>query len=514
MADSTLGNVLYPLVQIAFDSSQAGTGAAAKPTLLIGQVTTEQPDVIVTALSVSQVSALCGAGSHLAAMYAAYVLNDPTAQISILPLADAAGATAASGSIVITGPATGNGTLFLMISDIEVQVGVAAGQTASQIAANVVSALNAYQVNGLTLPVLATVDGTDNYKVDLTANNKGTLGNRINISLNYHGLQGGEQLPAGVTVAITAMSGGATDPVLTGLAAIIGDRPFRFILHPYSATGAMATFASLMSFVGGRWDPTRGSWGHCFTARQDTAANLAEYGPDNNDPHSTVMIYETGSPSPPWKWVAGVIGIAAGSMRGDNGQPPQTPTQTLSPQGLLAPNTSNGGEAAWSHNPQDNTLLGLGMGTTYYDGAGGIYIQRMPTTYQTNSFGEPSKAYFDTEDMYLLMSESDFLTAWFQQRYARVNIAEAGSAFGSGLPIVTTTSMTADLVAAYTTMQQLGWVTDPAAFIAASSVELNPSNDNGIIINFDPYNIVGLRQIGVINQFRKFSAAIQAAAAS
>jgi phage tail sheath gpL-like len=510
MADSTIGNVRYPLVQIAFDSSQAGPSSAPKYTLLIGQVTTDIPGVIVQGLSNSLVNALCGSGSHLAMMYANNVLNDPTGTIFLLPLPDAEDSTAAAGSYSITGPATGNGTLVPMVMDIEVPVGVISGQTGAQIATNMVAAINAMP----GLPVTAAIDETNAFQVDLTAKNKGTLGNRINLSLNYYGLAGGEQLPSGLTVAITAMSGGATDPSLAGVAALVADKPYRFILHPYSSEPEMEVFAAMMSFQGGRWDPTRGSWGGCFTARQDLAANLLTYGPSNNDSHSTVMAYETGSPTPPWKWVAAVIGAATSSMRGDNNMPPQRPTQFLQVQGVLAPNTSNGGEDAWSALPEQNSLLGVGLGTTFYSSSGGVFIQRMPTTYQTNAEGQPSQAYYDTEDMYLLMAQSDYLLGWYTSKYPQVLIADTGSTFGSGLPIVTTTSLKCDLVAAYTNMQQMGWVDDVAAFTAACTVVQSPTNPNGVSILFTPFNIEGLRQVGITNQFRKFNATVLAAQAA
>jgi phage tail sheath gpL-like len=443
-------------------------------------------------------------------MYINNQLNDPAGNVFVIPVADAAGATAASGSFAFTGPATGNGTLFLYITDVLVQVGVTAGMTGAQMATAARAAIN----GTFGIPVTATIDGTNAYQVDVAARNAGTLGNYINLSLNYQGMQGGQQLPAGVTVAVTAMSGGATDPTLAGLAGLIGDKPYRFILHPYSLATPMGIFAGIMSFTGGRWDPTRGSWGHCFTARQDTNANLLTYGPTNNDPHATVMAYETGSPTPPWKWVAAVIGAATASMRGDGDLPPQRPTQFIKVQGVLRPNTSNGGQDAWSKLPQDNALLGVGLGTTFYDAAGGVYIQRMPTTYQTNAEGQPSQAYFDTEDMYLLMAQSDFLLSWYTSKYAQVLIADTGSTFGSGLPIVTTKTLKADLIAAYTQMAYMGWVDDIAAFTLACTVQQSQTNPNGVNILFTPYNIEGLRQVGITNQFRKFSATVLAAQSS
>ncbi|WP_415427284.1 hypothetical protein, partial [Staphylococcus borealis] len=105
-----------------------------------------------------------------------------------LPVADDGGASAATGSITFGGPANGAGVLNLYIAGQLVTVAVAAGATAATIATAAQAAIAA----AIDLPVSAAVDGGVAGKVNLTAKNKGLVGNDIDLRANYLGSAGGE----------------------------------------------------------------------------------------------------------------------------------------------------------------------------------------------------------------------------------------------------------------------------------------------------------------------------------
>lgn len=124
----------------------------------------------------------------------------------IIQQAEPGAGVQATGDIDFTG-STGvlAGTIALYIAGERVAVTVAAGTSADDIATAVVAAVNADS----TLPVTAAVDGATTAQVNFTAKSEGTYGNGIDISLN---LNAGEELPSGVTTAITDMSSGAGIP--------------------------------------------------------------------------------------------------------------------------------------------------------------------------------------------------------------------------------------------------------------------------------------------------------------
>jgi phage tail sheath gpL-like len=498
-------SILYPLTQIAVDNSNAGNTAPSLGTLIVAQTLTAQPFAIVPVFSLSQAQNLFGSSAYITRMWTDYYANDNIGPIYCLPVADPSAGAYATGSVTIsvTG-AVGAGTIALYIAGDLVQVPVAAAATAPQIATSMVSAIGAT----LGLSVTAAIDPTHNYQVDLTAVHKGLLGNNIDLRVNYYGPTGGQTLPTGVALAITAMSGGTGTPTLTNLASTVGfSTNYAAIVHPFSDSTDMPVFAAMMNASTGRWAPTQKAWGHCWTARQDTAVNLTAYGVTNDDPHSTVLGYETGSPTPPWRAAAMYAGASMPSIRSQ----PNLPLQTLQMVGFMAPNSSgaSGTETAWTSN-EWQTLLGKGIAVAFYDGAGNAYIKRAVTTYQTNAYGVPDQSYLDTEQMYLLSAINTYLGSYITTNWGRVLQVADGTPIAPGIPSISPSTAKAAMIACYQDMQVLGWVDNLSLFIAGLVVQADPTNSGMMDILFDPDTVQGLRQVGVVNQFTKFIAAAAA----
>lgn len=114
--------------------------------------------------------------------------------------------TQATGDFDYTG-STGvlAGTIYLYIAGDVVEVAVSDADSEDDLATNTVAAINAIK----ELPVTAAVNGITTAQVDLTVKSEGPEGDNVSIAFN---LNAGQALPSGVTVAITAMSSGATNP--------------------------------------------------------------------------------------------------------------------------------------------------------------------------------------------------------------------------------------------------------------------------------------------------------------
>ena len=112
---------------------------------------------------------------------------------------------AAAGQIDFTGTAgVLAGTLWLYIAGISVSVAITAAMTIEEIADAVVAAITAKK----ELPVTA-VKVAVTFEVDITAKSEGPEGDNISIAFN---LDVGQELPTGITAAITDMTAGATNP--------------------------------------------------------------------------------------------------------------------------------------------------------------------------------------------------------------------------------------------------------------------------------------------------------------
>lgn len=467
-----------PGFYIEFESAGGG-GSVTQRALLIGQAVGTVVQTPSYAASWDDVAQRCGAGSMLARMMRAYRRNDSLGEVYLLPLNDAASSVAATGTVAITGPATGAGTVSLYIEGERVQAGVASGDTATTVAAALAAAVNA----NVELPVTATASsGT----VTLTARNKGTVGNGVDLRLNYLGTAGGEALPAGLAVAITAMSGGATDPDLAalGLDALLGDFPYDFVVSAYASTAALDAIKAVMNAVTGRWSYSRKVYGHAWAAKRDSVANLLTLGAARNDEHLSLIGYEAACPTSEYMMAAALTAAAAVAIRAD----PARPLQTLAVTGARAtPLASRFGLS------NRQSLLSAGIGTIRYAEDGTVQIERAATTYTKNAQAQIDETFRDVETMYTLMALARAIETRLLSRYPRHKLAADGTRFGPGQAIVTPKIAYAELIALYGELEDQGLVESADTMAANTIVERSSTDPSRLNILWSPDLINGLR---------------------
>ena len=197
-----------PLFYAEMDNSKAGTYQATYRALLIGQITNVLfPDVNKPTLisSLAQAKSKFGNGSQIAQMFDGYFENNTSVEVYALPISDPDSGAAARGTFTVSGTATAAGTLTLYIYDESVQVGIAEGDEAADVAESIAAAINA----DVDLPVTAEASEA---AVTVTAKHKGIIGNDIILGLNRGGEANGEETPAGLTVTISDMTGGSGNP--------------------------------------------------------------------------------------------------------------------------------------------------------------------------------------------------------------------------------------------------------------------------------------------------------------
>ncbi len=484
-------NLRTPLFFAEVDPSRANTAQVQQKTLIIGQITSggsAVANVPIRSQGVTDAKAKGGAGSMLALQTAAYRQNDPTGEVWYLPLADDGAATAAAGATAFTGPTTAAGVLSLYIGGSLVALSIASGQTAAQVATSVAAAINALT----DLPVTAAVDGVVTSKVNITAKNKGLAGNDIDIRINYLGGAAGEATPAGLTVTITAMTGGATNPSLTTGLAALNDAPFDFIVSPFTDATSLAALTAFLNDTTGRWSWSTQVYGHVFTAYRGTYGALGTWGANLNDQHHSSMgIYDT--PTPAWVWSAALAGAAAVSLRNDPGRP----LQYVQIAGVLAPPLASRFGLTIR-----NGLLYDGISTFTVDTSGAVSIDNLITTYQHTALGQPDDSYLQVETMFLLTYCLRRLAALVNGKYSRMKLAKNGTRFAPGLAIVTPNVIRADLIAEYEAMEFEGYVENTAAFAAGLVVEIDTNNPNRINVLWPGDLINGLRIFALLAQFR------------
>jgi len=205
---------------------------------------------------------LFGADSQVSAMLRAYKKINLDTRVDAIGLDDNGSAVAATGTVVFSGTATEDGSFEVTIgsdTNHKFTVTVTSGDTATVVGDTLetVSNLDA------NLPVTA-VNATGT--VTMTAVNGGTEANRIGLRATG--------TVAGLTVAVTIMSGGLTDPVLTTLFDIVGNERYQTVVYPF---GWGTT--DLTAFLDPRFNVTNDVLdGVGVLATHDTFSNLKAIG--------------------------------------------------------------------------------------------------------------------------------------------------------------------------------------------------------------------------------------------
>lgn len=485
-------NIRVPLFYAEIDPSHANTAGPNQRALIIGQITTgtgtATPNIPVLSQGVAEAKTLGGPGSMLAQMTFAYRQNDQFGEVWLLPLADDGGAVAAVGSINTTAAATAAGTLFIYIGGILTTMALTGSQTSAQIATALAAAVNA----ATDLAVTAAVDGSINTKVNLTAKNKGLAGNDIDIRFNYLGAAGGQSFPTGYAATIVAMASGTTNPVLTtGLANLL-DKPFDFIVFPYTDTTSLDAIKSFLNDTTGRWSWQQQVYGHAFAALRGTSGALVTAGAARNDQHTSIMGFFD-SPTPQWKWAAAVAAVTAVSVRAD----PGVPMQTVALADVLAPPLQSRFTLSIR-----NTLLFDGISTFSVAQDGTVAIENLISTYQLNSFSQPDNSYLEIETLFLLAFVLRALAVVITTKYARVKLAADGTRFAPGSNIVTPGIIRADLIAQYKQLEFQGFVQQSDVFAKGLIVQINASNPSRVDVLYPAVLIEQLRVFALLMQFR------------
>lgn len=206
------GSSLAAGVGVAVDNQQFKPTAGVLPRKIVIVGTPDpaknlDPNIPILVTSPADVGAKAGFGFMLHRLAVQAFRGSGGIETWIIPQDEAGGAAQSAGNIAFVASGLQAGTIYLYIAGLAVPVNVSEGDTAEEIAAAVVAAINADQ----DLPVTATQgeSGSEN-EVDLESKSAGPWGDAISIRFN---IGVGESFPTGLTSAtVTNMTGGSGTP--------------------------------------------------------------------------------------------------------------------------------------------------------------------------------------------------------------------------------------------------------------------------------------------------------------
>ena len=431
-----------------------------------------------------------GTGSMLSRMITTFLQGNTTQQLWCLPIPKPTAGTKATGSIKIATPPTSSGVLYEYIAGQQVAVTVYSTDTPASVATNLTAAINALN----TLPVKAVVDGSDPTKVDLTCRWHGLTGNDITLCTNYLGLFGGEQLPAGLTLTTTPMSGGTGNPDFTAAIAAIQSKQFYHFGIPYTDTGSMQIWNAELGFgPTGRWNYTRQQYGWMYTYNRNDYSDALTFGLAQNSPVISMMALEPTAPTPVWEWTAGYCAQASAALLDD----PARPLQTLEIPGCLPATVDQRFSQA-----ELNNLCNSGYAIQGVAPDGNPMILREQLQYQFNQYGQADTAFALVTILSNLAELLSRLKQAITSNFPRHKLAPDGTAFGPGQAIVTPKIIKGVLVACARRAEYDGLMSNVSFFIKNLIVEIDDNDPNRVNVLWPPQLMGQLRSFDVLAQFR------------
>jgi phage tail sheath gpL-like len=472
-----------PGVYVSVDHSRAGSALPQLPRklLLIGQRFTSGSVAAGAPIRLNEAAEAAdyfGQGSMLHRMAIRARAAAPLADIWAIALNEDAEGTAATGSLAFTGPATASGVLALYIGGQRITVGVASGDTATEVGDAVEAAINAND----DLPVTAVnTTGT----VALTCRWKGETGNDIDLRANYYT---GEALPAGIGLTITAMASGAGNPDVTAtLAALAGEWFYSWIV-PFTDS---ANLALIESNLDDRWGPLDPMPGHAFTCKDDTHCNLTTFGETRNSKHVSTLGVKN-CPTPTYE-IAAAWGAAIDYQAANTD--PLYPFVGLEIKGMLAPAITD----RWTQLERNN-LYFSGISAYTVDQGGVCRVDLTLTNYQTNAAG--------IEDTSLLLLNhkwgADYVRFavrnWAATQFAGFKIAEDGTRFDAGLKVTTPSLMRGSFYELFRHLERLAIAQNFDQFKADFRIAISEN---------DPTRVNAIVPPQLVSPLHIFAAAVQ-----
>ena len=478
------------------DNSRALSGLATNPhkVLIVGQLIAAGTAPLTTVMQITSdglADGFFGPGSILARMCNTFKKNNPNTELHAMAIGSGIAGTAASGAIDFSAAlsattASAAGTYYLLVNGVKVNFDITIGMSGMAIASGVASTING---NSL-LPITASVSGVaaaSGGHLALVAVNSGTMGNYIDVRHDYYT---GESQPYAFSTStnISVMAGGATDPDLGDVWAVIDNTTYNYIIQPYIDA---ANLTEIEDELTSRFTALVDRQGHGFTAVRATQASATTLGNSRNNPHNCIMAANN-SPTGPEEWAAAYGAIAAANLNND----PARPLHGLKLTGILAPP-----DASLFSRAERDTLLYDGI-ATHTVNVGAVQIERSITTYQSNTLGIADVSYLDVQTLATLAEIRYQYKLRMSNRFIvpRFKLADDTFTVSPGSYVATPSTVAAEILALFNQLQEIGLIENFDDFKANLVVERDAADRNRVNVLLPP---------DLINQFRILAGLIQ-----
>ncbi len=483
-------SLLVPGTYVEIDNSRAVEGSLVGPatTVLFGQMTSDGSATSGTYEQIlTRESAIekYGKGSLLAQCFDTWFKGNLGSDVYAVALPDAVGAGKASSTITVTGNATANGTLALYLNGEQVQVGVLSGETPTDVGDSIEEAFGTLTTDADYPMTAAAVSGV----VTLTAKNGGTVGNQITVRQNQVST---DSTPAGLSVDISTVSGGATDVDVDDFIAAIPDDIINWIISPYNDVTSIGKISDELER---RWTELVQLDGHAVISYGGNAAEAVAFADALNDEHLTIVDSGKDSATPEYLWATAFTApVAYSAVDGGVTQPFKS---------LTIGNVYGDTETNKRKFTERQALLAAGVTTHLIERDGNVIIERSVTTYKENPLGSPDISMRNLNTLVTSSYVRQSVINMINTKFSRHKLSDdTGPAVPAGQKVVTPNVMKGELIQLYETWQNLFICTNLPFFKETLSVTINPSDPTRLDIFMRPVYISQFYVASVQLQYR------------
>jgi len=483
-----------PGAYVEIDNSRALKGLVQNPhkALIIGQglSTGTKPHELLYAISRDGLAdSYFGTGSPIARMCNIFKENNPNTELYAIAVsisATAAGVKASAGIAFSTALSTnggscgGAGTLYMYVNGTEIPIAITSGWSVEDVQSHTATTIN---LKSAYIPCIASNGGSkySDGEMVLIAKYSGSIGNALDVRVNYYDWQSLPAAFSGDSIYITNFAGGTSQPDIDPVWDIVGDEQFHYIVMPYDAATQLT---SLEDELDDRFGPMIDMQGHGFCATRGTNAACTTLGNTRNNQHNTIIGYYD-APQDPCEWAAALAAVAAKNLNND----PARPLHGLKLKGILPPPK----ESRFTRAERD-VLLYDGIATFTVARDGSVQIERCITTYQTNSVGGVDPSYLDIQTLATLNEiRYQYKTRMLNRFIApRFKLADDTFPVQPGSYVATPNLVKQECIALFTLLRDEGLIENLDEFVENIVVERNTTDRNRVDVLLPP---------DLINQF-------------
>lgn len=340
-----------------------------------------------------------GAGSLAHIMAKAAITANRYLQLQVIGVEENPAGKAASGTLTVTGPATGSGTFYLTVCGERLDIAVTTGDSADTLSQAIIDTVNAQTA----LPVRAalTTGEEGNTFIGLTARQTGEFGNDILLSAAC--------TAGGITHTLTGMAGGENNADIQPALDAVFAAGHNIIVPPFSDKDTLLKLRTHLEKTGGPLEQRGAVAAAGWTGTLSSGTTLAA---DINDGRTTIAWYQ-GAAILPCQLAAGYGAVIASE------EDPARPLNSLEIRGPdIAP------VKAWAGRNEQENALHNGLTPIEVGPGNKVQIVRAITTYTRNPEGVSDKSLLDLTTIRTLDYTRKACRERISQRFPRDKLNE------------------------------------------------------------------------------------------